>query len=243
METGGLAELCSAVQASAWRTCASCPSALSSEKSRSGSTPGNREKESCASQHHFAFRSLLPKPFSCPTLLLQVVPSPSSHHHFIFFLLRCFCHPVQGQEKDARSHVVLHLGSQNTLPTCALLKPSTSHHLLQGRRLPQVTLLSWVVGLSPWETRIDPAGWQLEERKGGTACGEFPVWGEGRASGMAVLAGMCCHLSLWEDICASPPAPRGLHVNLGNGENDERGPGPLLQGSPPPMPKRLIQEQ
>lgn len=31
---------------------------------------------------------------------------------------------------------------------------------------------------------------------------------------MAVLAGMCCHLSLWEDICASPPAPRGLHVNL-----------------------------
>ena len=54
------------------------------------------------------------------------------------------------------------------------------------------------------------------EEEGGTACGESPVcvgW-LGSASGMAVLAGMCSHLSLWEDICASPPAPRGLRVNL-----------------------------
>ena len=66
------------------------------------------------------------------------------------------------------------------------------------------------------ETRIDAAGWQLEERKEEQPAGSFQCVcvGERRAAGMAVLAGMCCHLSLWEDICASPPAPRGLCVNL-----------------------------
>lgn len=68
------------------------------------------------------------------------------------------------------------------------------------------------------ETRIDPAGWQLEERKEEQPVGSFQCVGgeEGiwhGSPGWDVLSPE----PVGRHLCI-PPAPRGLHVNLKWGE-------------------------
>ena len=60
---------------------------------------------------------------------------------------------------------------------------------------------------------------------------------------MAVLAGMCSHLSLWEDtVCPLLPLGRGAACEPRNGEDDECVRTSALSLTTP-VPKQLVQEQ
>ena len=108
--------------------------------------------------------------------------------------------------------------------------------LLQARRLHSSSAVLGGRNQS-LETRIDPAGWQREERKG-----EQPVEGEciwHGSPGWDVLS-----LEPVGRHCVSPPAPGGGEAACEprNGEDDECVRASALSLTTP-VPKQLVQEQ
>ena len=138
------------------KTTPSWSSALRLKSVGQGPSQARRRRDSWASQHHLAFWSLLPNPFSCPTVLPPVsVQSPLPPDPPLTFPLpHCCWHPALGRPPGPggghtslccpSSQLTEHLSwcpswSLNTLGTVSA----------PGQEAPCVTLLSWVETTNP----------------------------------------------------------------------------------------------